>query len=224
MDWFKQVTSNPVGLLAQVIANRTISKLLPTATREESRDNLDENDIEGNLSKMAYRKDYDQVDRALSKYNYKVDRDLSNDNATVYINQNTGEPTIAYRGTELSNPDDLLADLHIAVGSRNHKRFRDAEELAVRTQNKYENKKVKVTGHSLGGTQALHVNERLGHEARVYQPGASILGTDRVRNHNVEVVRHEKDIVSSGLQKGREKRITLNGNRGIDPTRNHNIF
>lgn len=221
--WLNQAISNPAGFLVQTVTGRKGAH-----APEEYKHNVDDDDVDAHLSKHAYERDYDKVDREIKKYGRKVDREASNANATVYVDERTGEPTIAFRGTVPTNMEDLAADAHIAIGSRKHKRFREAEELADKVEKKYKGKKIKLTGHSLGGTQALYVNEKRGHDTKVYQPGASALGTDTVRNKNVEVVRHAGDLVSAGLKRGNEKRTTLTGKRSkygfFDFLRNHNIF
>ena len=40
--------------------------------------------------------------------------------ATVFRNININEYTIAYRGTELKNPNDFIANARVAVSSKNN--------------------------------------------------------------------------------------------------------
>ena len=219
--FLNQAVSLGVNHLKRVVSNA----ILPG----EKRENTSEGDLYAHLSKHAYNMNNDEVDKEILKHGYKVDRELSNKNAKVYSNTKTGDAVIGYRGTDPSNIEDLAADLHIASGSRSHKRFREAEDLAKSTMNKYKGKKVRVTGHSLGGTQALHVNDKLGLEASVYNPGASAVGNEKpIKNKNVKVTRHAGDLVSGGLKAGNEKRVTLHGNRSslglYDVLKNHSIF
>ena len=85
------------------------------------------------------------------------------------------------------------------MGKREHKRFNEALHVAKRAKGKYAD--LEVTGHSLGGTQALHVYETLGLRARVYNPGSTPKGQKLKLHSNgitPEIVRHEDDLVSLG--------------------------
>lgn len=167
-------------------------------TRAEKRDYSQ--DINAKLSALAYEKDPAKLRRAARKLGFDVDDELSTANHTVFKNRKTGSVTISYRGTDPSNVDDLLADKDIALGKRDHQRFKDALHVAKQTQKKYGADKVDVTGHSLGGTQALHVYETLVVNARVYNPGAAPKNQTFKKHQygKAEIVRHEDDLVSLG--------------------------
>jgi predicted esterase YcpF (UPF0227 family) len=58
-----------------------------------------------------------------------------------------------------------------------------------------------VTGHSLGGTQALHVYETLGVRTRVFNPGSTPKNQELKKHANgvtPEIIRHEDDVISLG--------------------------
>ena len=196
-QWLKQVLGAPLQFMT-----RPSHSSLPTA------------DLHANLSDLAY-KSSDEADRHARSLGYKVDRSLSNPNATTFVNDR-GEAIISYRGTQLTNPDDLSADLHILTGSRKHKRFDDALDLARRVKSKYSN--VQATGHSLGGTQALHVNKNLGIPVHAYNPGATF--GDVVDSDNARVVRRSGDLVSKALRVKRGQDVKIPTTRGgvYDPT------
>ena len=74
----------------------------------------------------------------------------------------------------------LLADFHILTGVHSNplmqqlhamNRFEDASRKYETVKEKYKN--VKLTGHSLGGAQALHVARQYGEDAIVFNPGSS---------------------------------------------------
>lgn len=157
------------------------------------------NDEYAKLSSLAYEQDAGKLKKNARKLGYDIDEELSSANHTVFRNRKTGKAVIAYRGTNPSNRDDLAADYDIARGKREHQRFNEALHVAKKTQAKY--KDVEVTGHSLGGTQALHVYETLGVRARVYNPGSAPRG-QKLKIHSngraPEIVRHEDDLVSLG--------------------------
>ncbi len=156
-------------------------------------------DMYAKLSSMAYEKDINKLKKDARKLGYDVDEELSTDNHKVFKHRKSGKGVIAYRGTDPSNYDDLYADKDISMGKREHKRFNEALHAAKRAQGKYSD--LEVTGHSLGGTQALHVYETLGVRARVYNPGSTPRGQKLKLHANgvvPEIVRHEDDLVSLG--------------------------
>lgn len=156
-------------------------------------------DIYAKLSSLAYEKDREKLKKEARKLGYDIDEELSTANHIVFKNRKTGKAVVAYRGTDPTNVDDLLADKDIAGGKREHRRFNEALHVAKKAQEKY--KDIEVTGHSLGGTQALHVYETLGVRARVYNPGSTPKGQQLKRHANgtaPEIVRHEDDLVSYG--------------------------
>ena len=155
------------------------------------------NDDYAHLSSLAYEKDASKKIKASRKLGYDVDSELSTDNHTVFKHRKSGKAVISYRGTDPSNFDDLAADADIFAGKRDHKRFRDALQVAKAAQKKYP--QLETTGHSLGGTQALHVYNALGVKARVYNPGGRGVGSEELKKHGTaaEIIRHESDIVSN---------------------------
>ncbi len=177
-----------------------------------------DNDPYAHLSESAYL-DFDEAETRAMNHGYLIDRELSTPNAHVYKSSADSHAVIAYRGTNPKNADDLAADAHIAAGSRAHQRFREAEDIAQRAMKKYQ--KVIVTGHSLGGTQALHVNNVFGLDARVFNPGAG--KGDSVTRDNATVVRHMNDLISANLRlsKGNHKIIA---GPTLNPLTAHKIF
>lgn len=125
------------------------------------------------LSQAAYGK---KGERDAEVAGWTIDRDLSGDNAAVYTRD--GTVSIAYRGTDPTNTSDLKADAYILTGKqKDSKRFREAEDLYKRARAKYGNSTFKLTGHSLGGSQASHVARKYaddGTTASVFNPGRGI--------------------------------------------------
>lgn len=156
------------------------------------------NDHHAKLSSLAYEKDFDKKKKAARKLGYDIDEELTTDNHTVFKHRKSGKGIVAYRGTDPSNMDDLAADADIAKGKRDHKRFRDALEVARKAKKKYGD--LELTGHSLGGTQALHAYQDLGVKTRVFNPGST--AGDKIKqkgDFGPEIVRHKHDAVSYGL-------------------------
>lgn len=134
------------------------------------------------LSQAAYNpKKYETQTQGLG---YEIDKDLSSRSRTVYYHRYTGKAVVAYKGTTPSSWKDLVADAHIASLIPNHLsgRFRGAEATYRKARSKYGADNVEVTGHSLGGSQALHVGRKYGVKGTAFEPGAGASDvTHRVR-------------------------------------------
>lgn len=123
------------------------------------------------LAKASYAFEFD--DNAPVPPGYVIDADLSGPNRTVFT-QN-GKAVVSFRGTDVLNWKDISADVMLALGVESFsKRFQDSLETTNNAIKKYGKDNVSVTGHSLGGTQALYVNAKTGVKAVAFNPGASI--------------------------------------------------
>jgi len=143
------------------------------------------------LSQASYDpKKYRQKTEALG---YKIDSQLSTRSRTVYYNKKSGKAVLAYKGTTPSNWRDLAADAGILAGLPTHLigRFRGAEQAYRNTRSKYGAANVEVTGHSLGGSQALHVGRKYGAVGTAFEPGSG----------PADAIKRAKDDLSHGKLK-----------------------
>jgi hypothetical protein len=109
---------------------------------------------------------------------YDIDRSLSNRNRTVYVNRDSGKATIAFSGTRLGSKRDRWGDLGsdalLALGLHDMSaRFKNAKKVARATEAKYGSGNVDTASHSLGGSQSLYLNQKMGMQAYAYNPGVS---------------------------------------------------
>jgi hypothetical protein len=92
------------------------------------------------------------------KYGFVLDRELSKDNARVYISSETGFPLIVHRGSSTAT-DWLLKDVLITTGItsafNNSPRLSSARDTTKKTEAKY-GLPADAFGHSLGGRIAEH--------------------------------------------------------------------
>lgn len=131
------------------------------------------------LSKIAYEARGGNRDftKSLTKFGlqgtYTVEPSLSSDNYVTFTDTRTGKGVVAYRGTSWSNSKDLATDAAIFFGAEDYtKRFRDAVKVAKEASSFYGgNANVNVTGHSLGGSQAMEVTKQTGIESHSFNPG-----------------------------------------------------
>lgn len=148
--------------------------------------------------------------------NFDLDKDLSNDDMSVWYNPVEKRAVVSYRGTRPTNAFDLAADFAIAKNAQKyHPRFHRAAKLARKAVNKYGKDNVRLTGHSLGGSLALYANESLGDDAvetSVFNPGHSLefdqhlenLGKSRTDKgkklkSKTRIYAHNSDLVSKGF-------------------------
>lgn len=95
---------------------------------------------------------------------------------------------VAFKGTEPTNLKDLKADINIALKNQeNDERFKfcTAYVKMFKSIPKYKNSRVVLTGHSLGGSIAIHVASNLNLPCVVFNPGSSIC---REMNYNSKML------------------------------------
>lgn len=124
------------------------------------------------LSHGAYGEGQD-----MSHLGYEIDPEHSNRNRTLYRHKNSGKAVLAFRGTELDTRNkrgDLGTDALLALGLQGlSSRFRNAKKATAKAVEKYGQDNLTLTGHSLGGSQALYANSKYGIETHAYNPGVS---------------------------------------------------
>lgn len=109
-------------------------------------------------------------------------KDLSNVDRAVYQHKKTKKVTIAFRGTDPTNWRDLSTDALMTTGWGSWgTRFKNARKITEEVIRRYGRDNVVVTGHSLGGAQALHVSQRYGVKAEVFNPYVHPSDTNRLR-------------------------------------------
>tara|TARA_R110002110_G_scaffold62124_4_gene173735 strand:+ start:1646 stop:2725 length:1080 start_codon:yes stop_codon:yes gene_type:complete len=136
------------------------------------------------LSKAAYdyyNDGYDKAEAELTKYlpNHTILKELSGPNSIVIKKRN--HITIAYRGTDWTNLNDLKSDVQIALGNNITDnlfaldRFRKADEKYLAVKSAYPDARITLTGHSLGATQGIHTGRKYDLEGTFFNAGSSPL-------------------------------------------------
>lgn len=101
-----------------------------------------------------------QTDGQDTPEGYTKDRELSNRRSKVYEDTNNNV-WLVFRGTDPTNMNDIVSDVHIGAGMEEESdRFRESEEHFLKVKEKYGDRKIYVTGHSLGGSLAHYVGLR----------------------------------------------------------------
>ena len=163
------------------------------------------------------------AEQTLAKDGYKLDRELSDRNAKVFVN-NEGESNIVFRGTVPSNKKDLFSDVLLGLGlSYLDPRQRKSNNLVKAVKDKYKNDP-NLYGHSLGGALAEKAGRATGNKGKIttYNKGASPSDIFQRNPSNQTDVRTSTDLVSalSQFQQGGNKQ-EIQSNK--DPLTAHNL-
>lgn len=119
------------------------------------------------LSKASYEKNP-------NIYGYTHLKEYSSPDRTVWRHNNTGHVVVAFRGTNTKNWRDVTSDALLALGQQGlSHRFYNAKQVTEALIKKYGKENVSVTGHSLGGSEALYVSRKYGVNAHVFNPHVS---------------------------------------------------
>lgn len=128
---------------------------------------------------------------------WELDTELSGPDRRVYHKDNNA--ILAFRGTNPKNQRDIGADVALAFHLQSYtNRFKNSLDVGKRTVAKYGKENVRVTGHSLGGSQAVYVGNELDLEGDAYSPYTSQSLSNRNTKVNVHIVPGDP-VASSGL-------------------------
>lgn len=114
---------------------------------------------------------------------YDILPEFSSPDRVVYRHQASGHVIIAFRGTDTKHFKgghdsktfrDVTTDALLATGMQTFShRFENASNITGKVVKKYGKENVTVTGHSLGGSQAMWVSQHQQVHAEVYNPHVS---------------------------------------------------
>lgn len=148
----------------------------------------DETIMFARLAEAAYN-DTSARQSAGAQYGFELDEDLSGKWQAIYVNNETQEVVSSFRGTKPTDTSDLYADLHVAIGTPGlSNRFKNAESVFEKVNDKYQDHDLLLTGHSLGGSINLHLNKKYeGEIAEVhnFNPGSGVLAATTSLEHQV---------------------------------------
>jgi hypothetical protein len=153
---------------------------------------------------------------------YKIDDEISDSNGLVVENPQ-GNAEIAFRGTNITNRDDIRTDMKILAGKgRGSVQFKKALEQGRQAQEKYGNLD-HVTGHSLGGAKSKYIGDTLDIPTTSFNPFVSPLGEsdDTTITSEQKIIRTNEDMASMGLAlRSKGPRTTIKTIRGKNSTLN----
>ena len=164
-------------------------------------DNIDEQFLKDILT--ASYQDQRTAEQTLAKKGFKYDTELSSTQNKVFVNPDTQQSHIAYRGS--MNAKDWIGNIRLGLG------FNDPDierrvDLAGKVKEKYGNAPI-TYGHSRAGLISERAGEKYGGKSYTYNKAA--LPEDifkKIRPEQTDI-RKQGDIVSSlsTIQKGGKK-------------------
>jgi hypothetical protein len=161
---------------------------------------------------------------------YEIIPELTTDDRVAYRNINSNHVVISFRGTDpggfkMIGPfyksrafRDVTTDIMMGLELENYNsRFQKAERTTELGIQKYGKENVTVVGHSLGGSQALHVSEKYGVEAYAYNP---FVGPQHIRKRypKATVVHNLTDPVSFASPFLHAKKVNIRYDKKRLPT------
>jgi hypothetical protein len=146
----------------------------------------------GNLKNLLTAS-YDNKQKQVG--DYVLDSSVSSKTSKVYVNPNTGQAVVAHRGT--SGFTDWLNNAVYAYGGKDMykytPRYREAEKIQSKAQEKYGKDNISTIGHSQGGLQA----ELLGKNSKeIITLNKATRPFENTKHDNQYDIRTESDIVS----------------------------
>ena len=178
----RKVLQNPIASIAPKLVKglvRGAASFLPTSYGFNKKKPGLQYDTHKKVSQFSYvntantekgLKERKKMLDELKAQGYYLDSELSAKEHSVFFNPQTKRVIVGYRGTALDDTStrmkDLKSDFNILIGkTRNDQRFRESDNVFKEVERKYQQKSknkfhIDVTGHSLGGAIAKHVNDR----------------------------------------------------------------
>jgi len=182
---FQQLAELQPSQISQTFSNELRDKayLVGISSYLGSRNFQPDLNYPGGYEHTTFTTAQQQLNKELLNNKFKLDPHLSNYDAAVFNNGNN-KIHIAYHGAS-SNPsflDEDKADI-LSVIKGNHSQrnsFKRAENVYLKTLEKYPNHKIELLGTSLGGAKAIHVGENFNVKSTTFNPFLSHLHIPKV--------------------------------------------
>lgn len=156
--------------------------------------------INKQIAKSSYKKEKERKE-TIGTYNY--DPTTSTKNISVYVDTKNKNVKTSYRGTNINNPKDLLADFHILTGTESKSnRFKNTLKQTDIIIDKYKNYNISNYSHSLGGSQGIYVAKKRNIDKTIaYNAGYSPLSIGRdIKQAIMPTKKQERGIKTTTLK------------------------
>lgn len=151
-----------------------------------------------------------------------LDYSLSGKRVKVFYNRKNNQAVVVHRGTH-SLTDWVKTDIPLLFGYENGNRFKHAEKIQKKAEEKYGAKNITTIGHSLGGRIAEKVGKR-SKEVITYNKAATPTSIKETTPHNQIDIKTTLDPISylSNYQKRKNNRILVNS-KTLDLIKEHSL-
>lgn len=179
------------------------SKVVPLIPEKPTHDDLDAVGKEKvrlvEASKIAYKDGLDKAQEHLEGTGYEIDEELTNTEEGGLVVVKDGKAEVAYRGTDIENPKDLVKDGKILLGEDHIQPARDQLDLVEAKHGPVE----EVSGFSLGGGTAIELASEKNITSHSFNPavGKRAISTGSTGRHFIN--RTTEDPVSLGGRLGK---------------------
>jgi len=178
--------------------------------------------IKVKLLKKMLEASYEK-DKPESIDDFKLDKNISNDNVAVYHNPKTNQTIVAHKGTQglLDWGNNLVYGLLGTTGYKLTKRYKTAENAQKQAEAKYGKEYITTLGHSQGGLNAELLGQE-GKEIITLNKATRPLGNKRgKKQYDISTT---GDIVSklNPFQKSSKKNIKIKS-KSYNPIKEHSI-
>jgi hypothetical protein len=141
---------------------------------------------------------------------YTLDKELSNENHKVFLDDKDNDIIVAYSGTYKN--EDYITDGALALGlAPMTRRFKDSRKLIDDVKFKYKRSPIMAIGDSLGGAIAEHVGGQVDRVMITHNKGTSIFDVGKKVRENQIDIRHKNDWIStlSRFERGGKDKILI---------------
>jgi hypothetical protein len=157
-------------------------------------------------SHIAFEKDFEAAQSYLDEKGipYDIDTNLSSKESLVLLSDDGVK--ISYRGTKITNPNDVSADAMIAAGvEEHHPQFKNAEEQLKLVTERYGSPN-ELLGYSLGGNKAMTMGNKFNIDTTTYNPflGKNLIKSKTGATHNILRTTEDFATLGVGLARGKE--------------------
>jgi hypothetical protein len=187
---------------------RAIQGLKARGTKTKSQGAIDSEDKKFlDMSDNAYKP---VEDRQHKIYGYVYNKNASNEEHAIYVNQNEKKIAIAFRGSQ-TKEDWTKSDTNLAIGKlKQTPRFGREEKWVQEIKSMLPNYEYVYTGHSLGGTLAIEMGDLFKEPAITFNAGHGV-GMGDKKDNDVKFYSAKGDAVSSlGVGQYKDTRLIEN--------------
>jgi len=204
------------------------TRVVPLVPEKPTHDDLDSVGKEKvklvEASKIAYKEGLGKAQEHLEGTGYEIDEALTDVEEGGLVVVKDGKPEIAYRGTDVENPNDLVKDGKILLGQDHIQPARDQLELVEAKHGPVE----EVSGFSLGGGTAIELAAEKDITSHTFNPAVGKRGLSVGSSGKHFINRTTEDPVSLGgrlgkLRHGWTLRSILPHKDSVNPIEAHRL-